>query len=173
MVHASILSLNYLWFFLFVFNTWIPFALQFHYTLTLILLWHFRFVNILFPLTYKSSMMRSGWICPFVLWQKLCITSNCNSRENVTLIFTQQHLMTMFMLSNSLHCIDNTCKVVQLVMDPIKMNCCWGRHKDWVILPNLWLMWQITHLGHFSQIALHTSREKRCLGLPNNLLIVF
>jgi hypothetical protein len=30
-------------------------------------------------------------------------------------------------------------------------------------------MWQITHLGHLSQIAFHALREKRCLGLPNDL----
>jgi len=41
-----------------------------------------------------------------------------------------------------------------------------------MIVPNLRLLWQITHLGHLSQIAFCTLTEKRCLGLPRDLLIV-
>jgi hypothetical protein len=57
-------------------------------------------------------------------------------------------------------------------MDLIKMNCCWGGHKDQVISPNLQPLWQISQLGHLSQIAFRILRENRCLGLPSHLLIV-
>jgi len=39
-------------------------------------------------------------------------------------------------------------------------------------VPKLRLLWQITHLGHLSQIAFCTLKEKRCLGLSRDLLIV-
>ncbi len=80
--------------------------------------------------------------------------------------------MIKFVLSNSLHYIENACEVVDLVMDLIKMNCYWGGHKDRTIVPNLRLLWQITHLGHLSQISFCTLKEKRCLGLSRDLLIV-
>jgi hypothetical protein len=34
------------------------------------------------------------------------------------------------------------------------------------------LLWQISQLGHLSQIASHILRENRCLGLPSDPLIV-
>ncbi len=152
MVHVSISSLNYLWF---SFSCWYL-THEFHLLSNSITL-SFQlycdisnFADILFPLTYKSSMMKSGWTCTFVMWQKLCITSSCSNQENAALDCTQQHPMTMFVFSNNLCCINNICQVVQLVMDLIKMKFCWGGHKDRVILLNLWPMWQITHLGHFS-----------------------
>jgi hypothetical protein len=175
MVHVNISSLNYLW----LSFSYLYWTHEFHLLSNSITFWLqlycdiLDFANIFFPLTYRSSIMRSKWTCPFVIWQKLCITSGCSSWENAALVYTQWHLMTMFVLSNNLCCIDNTCKVVQLVMDLIKMNCCWGGHKDRVIVLNLWLMWQITHLGHLSQITFHTSREKRCLGLLSDVLIIF
>ncbi len=89
-----------------------------------------NFVDIFFPLSCKSSMMGSGRTCPLAIWYKLCITSSYSNWENGALVCTQRHSMIMFVLSNNLHCIDNTCKVVHLVMDPKRMNCCWRGHKD-------------------------------------------
>jgi len=54
--------------------------------------------------------------------QKLCITFGCNDWGIKALIFTHQRMRITFGLSNNLHCIDNTCKGVQLVMDMIGMN---------------------------------------------------
>jgi hypothetical protein len=62
---------------------------------------------------------------------------NYNNQKNVALVYTQRHSTTMFMFSNNLHFINNTCKVVHLVMDLIRMNCCWGGHKDQTILLDL------------------------------------
>jgi hypothetical protein len=97
----------YDFFSLFTFNTKIPFAFSFQLHCDIS-----NFVDVLFPLTYRNSMMRSGQTCPIVIWQKLCITSGCSSQENATFVYTQWHFMTMFMLSNSLCCINNTYKVV-------------------------------------------------------------
>jgi hypothetical protein len=86
MVHVTILSPKFfLLFFLFAFNIKKSFALQFHL--------HFRcdildFVNVFFPLTYRSSVMKNGRTCPLVIWQKLCITSSCRCRENMTFVCT-------------------------------------------------------------------------------------
>ncbi len=41
-----------------------------------------------------------------------------------------------------------------------------------MILLDLPQQWQITHQDHPSQISYCTSREKRFLGLPNDLLII-
>jgi len=54
--------------------------------------------------------------------QKLCITFGYNDWGIRALIFTHQRMRSMFGLLNSLHCIDNTCEGVQLVMDMIRMN---------------------------------------------------
>ncbi len=130
------------------------------------------FVNLSFPFFYRSSMMMRGLTYPLVIWSKLCITFSCNSWENMTLVCTQQHLMTTFMFSNNLHCIDSTYKVVHLVMVMIGMNYCWGGPKAWMILLDLPQQWQITHSDRPSQIAYCTLREKRFVGLPSDLLIV-
>jgi hypothetical protein len=96
----------------------IPFALLFQLCCD-----NSDFVDVFFLLTYKSSMMKSGWTCPLVIWQKLCISFSCNSWENVALVCTQQRPMIKFVLSNNLHFIKNACEVVELVMDLMKMNC--------------------------------------------------
>ncbi len=97
---------------------------------------------------------------------------SCSSGENVTLIYTQQHLTTIFILLKSLDCIYSICKVVHLVKDLIWMNCCWRGLKGLVILWDLQQSWQTTRPSHPSQIAFRTSRVKRFLGLPSDLLIV-
>jgi hypothetical protein len=58
------------------------------------------------------------------IWLKPCITFSCNIRKNATLVYTQQRLSITFVLSNNLHYVDSTCKVVHLVMVLIGMNCC-------------------------------------------------
>jgi hypothetical protein len=68
--------------------------------------------------------------------------------------------------------MDNSAKVVRMVMDLVGMNFCWGAPKGQVILLDLWQLWQIACMGHPSQITFYTSREKRVLGLPIDLLIV-
>jgi hypothetical protein len=130
------------------------------------------FIDLLFPLICRSSILKSWQTCPLVIWHKLCVTSSCNNWGNVPLVYIQQCPTTMFMLSNNLHCINSTCKVVHLIMDLVGMNCCWRGPKGQVILLNLWQLWQITHLGHLSQVAFYILRKKRFLGLPNDLLIV-
>jgi hypothetical protein len=72
---------------------------------------------------------------------------------------------------NNLHCIDNTYKVIHLIMDLIGLNCCWGGLEGLVILIDLWWMWQITCSSHPSQIAFCTLKVKRFLGMPSDLLI--
>jgi hypothetical protein len=101
-----------------------PFALYFHPC------FHFSyeiidFVNLQFSFICISLVMKNGPTFPFAILPKLSITFGCNSWENTTLVCTQQHLTTTFMLSNSLHYIDSTCKVVQSIMVLIGMNCCW------------------------------------------------
>jgi hypothetical protein len=54
----------------------------------------------------------------------------------------------------------------------IGMNCCRGRPKGQVILLDFLQQWQITRLDYPLQIAYQTSREKRFMGLPNDLLII-
>ncbi len=88
-----------------------------------------NFVGISFPFFYKNSVMKSGLTCPLAIWSKLCTTFGCNNRENVALVCTLQRLMTTFTFSNNLHCINNICKVVHLVMVLIGMNCYCGRPK--------------------------------------------
>jgi hypothetical protein len=41
-----------------------------------------------------------------------------------------------------------------------------------VILLDLQQQWKITCLGHPSQITFRTSREKKVLGLPSDVIIV-
>jgi hypothetical protein len=151
--------------------TWIPSTFHFH------MCFHmccdiFYFVNISFPFFYRNSMMKNGLTCPLAIWWKLCITSGCSTWENVALVYTQQRLMTTFMFSNNLHCINNTYKVVHLVMVLVGLNCCWRGLKGWMILLDLLQQWQITHPDHASQIAYCTSKEFFFWGLPSNLLIV-
>ncbi len=113
--------------------TQIPSTLHFHLCLHLccdIL----DFVDFSFPFLCKSSMMKSGLTCPLAIWSKLCITSGCISQENVALVCIQWYLTTTFVFSNNLHCIDNICKVVHLVMVLIGMNCCWGGFEGQVIM---------------------------------------
>jgi hypothetical protein len=102
----------------------------------------------------------------------LCITFDYNSWENMAFIYTQQHPMITFVLSNNLHHIHSTFKVVHLVMDLVRMNCCCKWLEGLVIMLDLWWLWQITCLGHPSQIALCILRVKRFLGLSNNSLII-
>jgi hypothetical protein len=68
--------------------------------------------------------------------------------------------------------MDNSTKVVHVVMDLVGMNLCWGGPKGRVILLDLWQLSQIARMGHPSQITFYTSREKRVLGLSIDLLIV-
>jgi hypothetical protein len=143
MVHVNISPTNFLWLLLSsVYSNWnsictrIPSSLRFH------LCFHlccdiFYFANISFPFFYKSSVMKSGLTCPLAIWLKLCITFGYNSWENVTLIYTQQLLAMTFILSNTLHYINSTYKVVHLVMVLIEMNCCWGGPEGRMILLNL------------------------------------
>jgi hypothetical protein len=65
---------------------------------------------------------------------KVCITSGCNNWGFMALVSTQWHLMITFGLSNNLHCINNICEGVQLVVDLIGMNCCWGGHNGFMIM---------------------------------------
>jgi len=114
------------------------------------------------PSIWMASLcsMASTFSHIFCVWSSICSS------------FRNNLIGIMFMFLDSLHCISNTCKVVQLVMDMIGMNCCWRGCKGWLILIDLQQLWQITFLGHPSQIAFCTLRENRCLGLPSNMSIV-
>jgi hypothetical protein len=101
--------------------TWVPFALHFHMCCDIL-----DFVNLSFQFFCRNSMMKNGLTYSLAIWPKMCITFGCSSWENTTLIYTQQRLMTTFMLLNNLHCINNVYKVVHLVMVLIGMNCWWG-----------------------------------------------
>ncbi len=85
-----------------------------------------KYSNAPFPLIYRSLTMSNGQTCPLAIYPKLCITFGCSNWGITTLVCTQQCLMIMFEPSNNLHCIENSCKGVQLVMDLIRINCCWG-----------------------------------------------
>jgi hypothetical protein len=73
---------------------------------------------------------------------------------------------------NNLQCINNTYKVVHLVMVLIGMNCCWGGFEGQVIMLALLQQWQITRSDRPSQIAYRNSNVNRFLGLLSDLLIV-
>jgi hypothetical protein len=92
------------------------------------------FFNASFPLKYISLMMKNGWTCPFVIEPKFCIAFGCNNRGIAAFVYTLRCLTMTFGFSNSLHCIDNTCERVHLVMDLIRMNFCWRRFGNLVIL---------------------------------------
>jgi hypothetical protein len=143
MVHVSITPMNFLWLPLYLFiQNWnsicirVPSALHFHLCFHLCCdVWDF--VDISFPFFYRSLIMKSGLTCPLVIWPKLCITSSCNSRQIATLVSTQQHLTTTLVLSNNLHNINSTCKVVHQGMVLIRLNYCWRRFEGQVILLDL------------------------------------
>jgi hypothetical protein len=152
-------------------HIWIPFAFYFHLCLHLYCE-IIDFVDFKFPFICRNSMMKNETTCPFIIWLKLSITSSCNSWENATFFCTQQHLIITFVLSNNLHYIYSTCKVVHLVMVRIGMNYCWIGPVGQMILLNLRQMSQITCPSIPWQIAYHTWREKRFLGLPSDMLII-
>jgi hypothetical protein len=151
--------------------TWIPSTLHFHLCSHLYCDISY-FADLSFPFLCRSSMMKSGLTCSLVIWPKLCITFGCSCWENAKLICTQQCLTITFMILNNLHCINNTCKVVHLVIILIRMNCCWKRPEGWTILLNLLQQSQITSADCPSQIAYFIVREKRFLGLLNDLPII-
>jgi hypothetical protein len=129
MVQVSISPTNFLWLPLSFITS--NFELHLHFTSikVSISIWHFKFRSsfLSFDFVEVQVLMRSGRICPLVIYHKSCITSSYSNWENAALVYTQWCLMITFMLSNNLHCINITCKVVHLVMDLIGMNCCWGR----------------------------------------------
>ncbi len=143
MVHVNISFMNFLWFPSFV-NSKLGIHSHSNSICTLFpslppsLLWDYWFSWFSIPFICTSSMMKSGLICPIAISLKLSITFGCNNWKNMTLVYTQWCLMTTFMLSNSLHYIDSTCKVVHLVMVMIGMNCCWEGLMGQVILLDLW-----------------------------------
>lgn len=150
------------------FKIGVQFSFEFHLQCVFYLHLHFNisyFANVSFPLICRSSMMKNWQTCPLIIQQKLCITFDCNSWENMALICTQQCSMITFMLSNNLLCIHSICKVVHLVMDFVRMNCCCKWLEGLVIMLDLWWLWQITCLSHPSQISLCILKVKRFLGL--------
>jgi hypothetical protein len=125
-----------------LFKIGIPFALKFHMHSTSIYGTYMccdisNFDDISFIFFYRSSMIKNGFTCPLAIWPKLCITTSCNNQENITLVCKQWRLITTFVFSKNLHCIDNICKVVHLVMVMIGMNYCWRGLKGEVILLDL------------------------------------
>jgi hypothetical protein len=87
-----------------LFKIGIPFAFKFHRCYDIL-----DFDDFSFPFFYKSSVMKNGLTCPFVIWPKLCITSTQSSWENATIVCTQWRLMITFVFSNNLHCINIIC----------------------------------------------------------------
>jgi len=118
-------------------------------------------------------MMKNGRTCPLIIWSKLCITSGCNNWGIVTLVYTHWHLMIMFGLSNNLHYMENICKGVQLVMNLIGMNRCWGGPNGLVIFLNEWLVAALANyifVFTFFYRILHLKGEEVCgyAKLPTN-----
>jgi hypothetical protein len=103
----------------------------------------------------------------FCFWSSIC--SSCiNDLIRIT-----------FMLSNSLHWINNIYKVVQLIMDLIGMNYYWKGCKGRVILLNLQLVVaNYTSMSSFTNCLPHLKGKKvfgstkqlanYCLGIEND-----
>jgi len=147
MVHVDIYFINFLWLPLDFLHS----KLEFHLHFTSISIVTFQ-ILLMFPFLQSIEVQwwGMGGHAHLQSRKKLCITSSCNNQEITTLVYTQQRLTSMFVLSNNVHYTYNTCKVFHLVMDSIGMNCCWGRPEGLLIVLNLWRMWQITHLSHCS-----------------------
>jgi hypothetical protein len=102
-----------------LFKIEMPFALEFHVHFTSIFVVTFQILLIFLG----QKLSDEKWVHMPTL-PKLCITSSCSNWENKAFIYTQRCLITTFVLSKKLHCIDSTCKVVHLVMVLRGMNYC-------------------------------------------------